>query len=539
MQGDSRNGESIEAEENIAEKKVTKRNVLRATAAAGLAATGVSTASGTAFAAEEVDTIDFGSRYTQNAYINSSYTVTEHKSEYNELEYVDDNGNVVSLRDDGYVLATADSDTPNNPVTLRAADIVTSEYTAFPRGAQYDEDGDGDAGASVSVLDAEHWSLDTSGTAGSIAVTDGDDGTLVVESSSQTSGDTAMATFDLSTVGASDATITSGVARKFLQTVADVNTLEDGVLVEFAVIDSNGAEVTATVDPSGDTSTEQVMFATTGNSKVAQSRVGELESQQSVDLVDIQKLQIRISDANAALDLHAVNLDKESRWNYGDQETTDSDGNVITETLTSPHGSYSITSLSTLGDSFGDADIAGVSYDLEQRAGELADAEIMARVKDADETYDRPKELEVVVEYESATAYDLENGTRSNMEDVVEMASTRYLAVEIATGNAEVETWDDVENISWTSRTDLYDSPGKTVELKSSVAASDRVHFRFRVNLEEDEVDDATSTGGGAAVAVNGGDGGGGFAGLKTVLLGLVAGLGFWKRKAITALFGR
>lgn len=534
--------------DDLAERQVTRRRALGmgVGAAVALGTAGTASAQETETEGQEI-TVNWGSDFAHDAWINGTVTVEEHLGDFSEFDYIADDGERANLEDDGFALAREpdDDSTPHNPVSLAAADFYRTaddgdrerldEYAAFPRGVTYD-DGDGDdEEAAVSALDATHWSVDNSSTSGTLSVTDGANGSLDVSIDSQASGDVARATLDLSSVGSTDATITSGVARKFLQTVFDADTLPAGALVEFAVGDSTGGEVVASIDPSGDTSTEAVLSSGTGDSQVGQARVGELGT-----IEDIQTLTIRVKDAAASITLHGLNLERESEWVFGQREetTTDDDGNTIVETVdvVSPAGQYSVTSLDSLnGTPFGGVSIAEVVYDVEMRASELPDAQVMARVKDTPDTYSKPKEAEVVAIFDSPSAYALGVSFENFLAEVA-LPSGRYVGAEVATGIAEIEDWNDVENVSWTSRTEAYDSVGKEVELLSSVTASDRSATRHRYLLDEDEVDALTASSGSSAVVMASGDGGGLGGQINmflSVALGLLGGLGVWFRKDI------
>ncbi|WP_336331126.1 hypothetical protein [Haloarcula sp. CGMCC 1.2071] len=514
-------------------------------AVATIATAGAATG-GAAGAATWEGSINWASEYVDDPYINGSVTVETHEQDHAELDYVNDSGETVSLTDHGIVLASApDSESAHNPVSLAAKDIRSPEFTAFPRGLQWDSDSDGDIDSEddeVSALDATHWST-TGATNGSISVTDGDSDSLVIETSSVASGETVSASIDLSSVASEDATITDGIARKYLQTVMDVDSLPSGSTVEFAIIASDGTEVTAHVSPDADTSTVAGLADATGTSLVREARTGELESAQGVDLPDIQSVEVRVKEDSAGITLHGLNVERESEWEFGVEEYVDSDSNIDTREVTEPSGSFAITSLDSLEAPFDSAVIDGVSYDVEMRASMLPEEQVHARVTDAPSTYDRGKVLEVVPEFEWPTAYALSTVSAENMEDEVSVASSRYLTVEVATAVSDIDpsddnstVWEQVDNISWTDRSGSMGSVGSTTELLSSVAASDRSVTHIETNLSESEVEAATSTGSGAAVAASGGSGG--FGGLMTLVTGLLGGLAVWKRKAIGALLG-
>lgn len=544
--------DSVEAQNDVSQTMMTRRGAMRAGAAGAvmLATAGI----GSAQSDGEIDpsSIAWGSDYVQDPYIRGSVTVAEHGSDYGQLDYTADDGEITSLIESGIVLARDpdDESTPHNPVEFAASDLNAADMLSFPRNLKYDSDGDGDIDEEddpVTWTDSSLWSKDASGSAGSGTIAEADGDAVTFSTSGQTSGDTMIFSFDLSSVGSEDATITSGVPRKFLQLVRDIDTLESGVQVDYALVDSTGAEVLAKDDPDGDSAADDVLATATGNAIVSQPRTGELEDAQSSDLQDIERIEIRISGANASITVHGLNVEREQEWTFGSYETTDEDGDLVTETRTNPSGTFGITSLSTLPDVFSDASIQDLTYDVEMRASRLPAEQVHARRKDAPSTYSQNNEMEIVAEFEAPVAYDLTDVTFEDVVDEVEMAQGRYLEQSVATAISDIEDWEDIEDtVSWTSRTDRYGTVGETVTLLSTVASSDRTATRSRAVLSDDEFATATSgpTESSASgsrdspIAVVSSGGSINFSAILTGIVGSVAGIGLLFRKKLTALWG-
>lgn len=521
--------------DELIETTFSRRRFMATTAAT---ATAVAVGGTGIAAAEGGIRLDEGSEKVNDPYITASVTIAEHTGAMGQLEYVADDGETASLADDGIVMARrpeSDTDVPvaHNPVTFAASSIESEEFAAFPRGATYDDDADADtAEVDVSALDASLWTT-TDATNGTISVSEDDDA-LAISASGMASGETVTARFDLSTVASSDATISDGVPRKWLQTVMDVTALPAGSTVEFRIEDSSGTQAVASVDPSGDTSTVDVLAAATGSSLVREARIGELESAQGVDLEDVQVLEVAISEADAAVTLHGLNLERESRWTFGKAERVNSDDELEENDVEEPSGSFSITSLESLdGTPFSSATIRGLVLDVEQRASELPTSATLARSSDA-ESYDRDKRLEVVRVFEWPTAYDLSSSLDTVLDEVA-LPSSRHLAVEVASATvSELNDWDDVDAVSsWTSKTSAYDAAIETeVELSSTPTVGDRIAVRYEVLVDDNELDDMTRSSAFGAAAVGGGGGGlfGSARGLFTALaVGVAAYLGFVK----------
>lgn len=476
-------------------KTISRRRFLQG-AAGTTAAVALGTGLGSAGFATDT-TVDFQAGISQDPWINATQEIDLTKPDMVQMEHVADDGTVEHLATRGYVMAQREDDTtPHNPVTLAAGDLISMEggnavpaleYRRFPGGSTYDHDTDDTTEeVDVSALDAEHWTTDASNTAGTFSVTDGSEGSLLVEHTG-TSGDTAVATFDLSTVASEDATITSGMSRIFLQLVRDIDTLAG--TVEYTLQDSTGTSVTTVDDPAGDTSLIDVLSASTGDDQVGQVRVGELESDASVVLEDIQKVIITVLDGDATVRVRGLNAERESEWEFGTQEFTNADGELDSQTLYEPSGTFSITELSTLRTgAFESVGVRNLTLDVERRAHALPAEANMVRVEDSPTGYEPEKVVEHVIQYDPYSAYDL-NTTLENLVDEVNLPSSRFLAAETATMDTALEDWEGVEDTTWTDKSDLYSSVGAEPELISTVSNSQITYLRIKVLLDEGDTD--------------------------------------------------
>jgi hypothetical protein len=497
-------------------------------AAAGTAAVGVGATAGSAAAASTVNYAD--SEVAHDPRFLATVTVEDHESDMSELQYVGDDGAVVDLPDEGIVLRQrpdTDTTTAHNPVTLMASSIEAEEFHAFPRGVTWDHDTDDSTDEqAVTALDADHYA--TSGTA--LTVENPDEHELRFSTSSISSENTA--TLDLSTVGSTDGTIEDGIDRKFFQVVADLDTVNAGALVEARITATDGTTKTVTVvDSVGDTSTEAVLFSSTGNSKVGEARLGEL----STDISDIQKVVFAFSGGDVDLTLHGFNLERETRWQFGEQEIVNSDDEIETEAVEAPSGQFSITSLQTLdGTPFEQAMIESVTYEAEMRASEMPASDHYVELSDA-ERYDEPTKAKVARVFEWPTAYTLDVSV-DKLVDEAELPQTRYLAVDVAVGASEIDELSDTDDLSTTSRTSNYGSIGTDVDLATAVTSGDRVISVHEVLLTESEASSFSASSAGAAVAVSGG---GSNTGLLAMAGGVVVAAAVWFRSNILALLGR
>lgn len=499
--------------DQITEQTATRRDALRLGAAAGIALAAGSAGAGTAAASEQVN---FGASIAHDPLIDGSYTVDTHREGMGEMQYVDDSGDVAWLIDDGVVLASRDDEGgPHNPVQIRADKIDADEYRAFPRGETF-EDADGET-QDLNVVDAQHWDVDASGSAGSLTVetVDAPSGgdALRVAADGQADGDVAVATFD-------DVAIDEGELRKYLQAIANVDALDAGATVDVVVADSAGSEVRATIDADADAGADTTIATATGAGQVYQRQIGDLVD----DLDTLVELRVEVADADADVTFPALNVEREDNWSFGRYERLNADDEVETETRTEPSGYFGITSLDTVESPIGGSRMRDIHYDVELRASELPQAQTLIRESDVDESrYDRPNRLEVAHVFEAPTAYDL-SADLDALRDVVQMASSRYLSVQVEPAASGVETWDDVDDLDMTDRSSQYDSVDAERELSTAVSSASQAVIYYDLNLDDSEVDHYLSAAGGGALA--GGSGGG--SGLRSVLFGGALGLVAW-----------
>lgn len=497
-------------------ENMTRRRFVQTAAVATAAAATAGTVS-----AQESDVPNYASDLVQSPRLEATTTIAAHTADMEDVrEYINDNGELDSLANDGAVVADREeSDAPHNPVTLRADKFNAYEYREFPRGETFDEDGDGDADTDLNAVDAQHWATDTSGTAGSLTVETVEaangENALHVTTASQTSGDVALATF-------TDFEITSGVDRKMAQLVANIKSLDSGCVTEVRIKDSAGNVITLVIDSSADSGAITTIATATATGLVYQEQIGEF----TTSLDDIVELEIAVKDANIDLVLPAINLDKESEWEFGTQEFTNSDDELDSKTLKTPSGTFSITGLSSLPSVWTNAGIMDVQVDVEFRTEQLPSSQQKYRWADASR-YDYANRLETLLGFELPTAYDLSYSSTS-LRDEVLFPDSRYLTGEYATGQSEMPTWDDVDdgNVSWTDQTGTYEnaSVDDNITLTSSVSAGNLAVVHLDVQMSDDERDSATASGGGAGGGPTSSSGGL-FSGVKGLAVSAVVGL--------------
>lgn len=477
--------------------------------------------------------LNWDSPFVQNPYFSEgSLTRARHRMMWGTddsalLTYEDDSGNKATLP--GYV-PREDS---QNVLTLRADKIDFPGASAFPRGENYDESGNGDAETPVSALDAVHWTTDGA-TNGSISVSDGDldvSQSLTISSSSVASGETVTATF-------SDVSLTDAAAKRFLQFVVNVDQLTSGATVEVVVVDDDGDEKTVSASAGADTSQDGVFASGTGSGIAYQQRLNGLSTAANGDgaFDSIDEIQVRITGADATLTFSAFDVERKSQWTFGSYlQNEGADSEERTTHYEPGPGTYSVTGLDTLGDVLANED--AVLYDVTQPMRYTladSDGDFRFRFKEAANYPGYDYVLRQQGKASVPTAIDLTHSALS-FEDVVSAPPNRYQAAWTAL-NTDGTALADLDDSDKTYHGSAYSSQGETATLRSSVTADNELAFGADILVTESNRGEAFSSserssgGGGAAPASNGGGGGnflmfGGLFGLVGAVLGRIRGL--------------
>jgi hypothetical protein len=407
------------------------------------------------------------------------------------LGFVEDDGAESSLEEYGGTVEQTPTDAdgndqPHNPFTLRADYIDADEYSAFPRDRTDSNDDP------ISGLDASFWSTTSSEAA--VADTTPASGGPGLEFSTSGLADGSTAGIEFTEVD-----ITSGVSRKELQLVVSISSL--GGTADVRVGDGS-TWATATIDSAADPDAVGTIATSTGDGIVFQSDVGELSS----SLDQISTIQIRAHDGDATIEVAALNVERESKWSFGDREEweTSDNENIVTAEYVEPVGSYSIADLSTLDDVFTGGAInpvtVGVEYYPTSTDYETTDP--------ADPAYD--SKLEVVDNIEIPSAYELSHGSIGVKLDLG-MSPSQWITLESKAGLSDPIELGDREDTSFTDQSGPLDtaSVDDTISIGS---ASSGEYFAVNQGLDvtADQLEEIEG-GGGATTGYFSGGGGGGF----------------------------
>ena len=464
------------ADDGNEQPTITRRRSLQLAAAAGAAATiGASPAS--ARTGDGIGGLDYSSDLAPDPEILMELTVAEHEGGTGDLSFTDDSGDNRSLKSEGFVLQTADrsSDPPEpmNPISLKASDIKAEEFDLFPRGETF-EDADGDE-QDLYWYESQHWSVS------GLSLGEGDNNSLTLSGSS--SGDSAEL---------SDVEITSGVDRKVLQLVVDLSSGSLDVEIE----DSSGSVATHTI-------------SSTGTSKIEQTRVGDL----STSLDDIQIVRFVDSSGGVDAKVFALNLDRESEWEFGTEQYVDSDDELDEQDVDPSEGTFSITSLDTLPSYLRDAPIEGKQLKVKQVARELPAEDVWIRAPELPDVSSYDRNLQIYYQFTTPSVYDVEGVSRSSVEYETGWPDDRYDSFGTAASTSRIDLddepdWeDDVESKSYTDQTGSLGSSGDESTLITGPSDTGTIAMLIEIPLSTDRLSDIEDSSMGGAVAA--GEGGG------------------------------
>lgn len=402
----------------------------------------------------------------QNPYITTDVTVSEFdRSSMSVGEYEDNSGDIETLNatlnesDDADDLGSGTV----NPYHFFPSDIEFEDAGAFP----HDED------AVSAVHNESEWSTTTNG--GSITVADAstasDVEALEISTSSVTSTDSVSATF-------SNFSVTSDVSKRYLQTIADVNTLETDANVEIRAVDSDGDYVDVRLNGSADTAADDVAATGTATGVVDQEQVGTLSVEGSGDgtMQEIQEVTVFVEDGNADLDISALNVEKSGEWVLGDEQVSDGDDGLETETVTDhAGGELQIDDLASMGVTFEDATIHGLTTPMNFRAVDAAGSDrVNVTFSEAPNypSFDRKQTARYRLVLPDA--YDL-SYANAELRQESNLPNSRYQSVEILEGASDT----DYHDLSgWTDKLDQIGSSGEDVLIDGTIQPGQEIAYK-------------------------------------------------------------
>jgi hypothetical protein len=289
------------------------------------------------------------------------------------------------------------------------------------------------------------------------------------------------------------------------------------------VTDASGAtEITATVhdatdgdtatvylyDADGNTADTAVGANSTGEGVAMQVQVGDLSASGGDSTIEEIGQVVISADGAGSVDMSAINLEKQGQWSLGteyvDSDTSDDD--LETETVYNATGPVSINSVESMGSTFDNADINGLTFEAMYSGSQLADEDVATEFA-SDNAYPQwDSVLTANYRLELPSAYDLSH-SNAELQMGQQWAETRYVAVEVAEGVSDDTNLTNVSDSSYTEYTSSFTSEGDTVSLDSTVSVDDNYDVQVKLLLTGDEASAMQSTGGGGGVLGGGGGG--------------------------------
>jgi hypothetical protein len=418
--------------------------------------------------------INYGADAAPQPTMEGDVTIADHQMGDSALTYNNDNGEWTELP--GEVNESVD-----NPFSFTASDIAFDDAGAFPHSKD-----------NTSALTASEWT----GTA-STADVETADNVDAVELDFSGNDHAEFSNFS----------VTSDENKRYLSVVMDATTVNSGAIVEFRVVDSDGDYYTAELNTSR-SSGEDFMANSTGEGYVYQRQLGEMSLTTVGDgtFNDIEAVNVTETGGSAAtVEISALNVDKTSAWDFGDELKDTDDDELETEQITEHKdgGALAVSDLESLGTAFESANIKDLTVPFQQDASVLDSEDVNAEFSDAEAYSNYESKFQMDVRFELPDAYDL---SYSNLElsDTVSVPGSRYITVEYAEGTGDTD-FDDIS--SWSDITSSYSSVGANVTVDSTIQPGSSLVVSYEYVVTGNEQSALENSG--AAVGPTGSSGGG------------------------------
>lgn len=324
-------------------------------------------------AATATATMNFGASAAHDAHIATDVTKSSHPmswgtSDAAAVKYESNGGEVVSAEAEvNRSMSVDDIGTGHvNPYQFTVTDVNFTDARAFPH--DKDESAIGNESA---------WTLiganSSKASVASVETANNVEALELATDGSMASGDVAGAEY-------TNFSVTSDVDKRYLQLALDVSTLDSGAVVTVRAKDADGDYVEAEINTSETASNEDVITNATGEGFVFQRQIGQMTVAGSGDgtMAEIQEIEIRVNDADATIQMSALNVEKTGKWMLGEERVdTDDEDDFETNTIYEVHsgGDISVHSLSTLGSTFDNAVIHGLTIPMNFQERDLQDTQ--------------------------------------------------------------------------------------------------------------------------------------------------------------------
>jgi hypothetical protein len=390
------------------------------------------------------------------------------------------------------------NETYDNPYSFIASDVEFQDAGAFPHNKP-----------DVSALEAAEWSKDGGSSTGTFTVADTETApnvdALLLSTSGQSSGDTAV-------FSASNFSVDSDAEKRYLQLVLDVDTLDSAASVDVATVDADGDEYVATIDPSASSGNDLITNAT-GEGVIYQQQLGKLDVAGSGDgTVDgIQSIEVRVSDADAALSISALNVESMSEWSFGETRVdSDGDDELETETIrqNAEGGALEVHSLDTLGPMLEQGTIHGLTTSWDMTAASLSAEDV--NVTYSEEAPNQAYAGTATVYYRMGlpSAYEL-NPSQARRTANQTVSGTELISVEYAEATGDTNMT-EISDSAWTDISDSFGNRGDNVTVDETIQAGQHGVTKYQLMLGESQLQAMQETSGGPGIFGDSGQGSGG-----------------------------
>ncbi len=206
---------------------------------------------------------------------------------------------------------------------------------------------------------------------------------------------------------------------------------------------------------------------------------------------------------SADVDMSAINLDKTSKYDLGTRHVEEDD-ELETETIHEATGPLSVNSVESLGTTFDDATIHGLSFGAHFEASELSGDDVSVDAQAGEDAGYPNWAHHTTINYrlELPDAYDL---SYSNAELVAEQKHTEphYVSVQYAEGTGD-DAFGDIDDDEWSDITSSFSSEDKEVSIDSTVQPGTSMVLQYEQVWTDSEFQTVTS----GEAAESGGGGG-------------------------------
>lgn len=353
------------------------------------------------------------------------------------LAYYNDNGDITKL-------PAKLNESIDNPISFRADKLEDADLGIYPRKDESDN--------SASAKDASEW---TSGSHLSVNQSDGSTAESVRSIKIHTDG--TLGSSNKTSATYANQSITTDPGKRVFFAIVNVNSLESGTNITYAVEDGDGDRKELYVNASKSASADSVIANTTGSGFVVQQKLHTLATKGNGDgtFEGIQKIVVTVEGGDASTTVTGIDVQRKSKVVIGERKAdTDDDDSLETVTVKeiTSSGAASYRSLSSMGDVFSKAKVHDLTVKgLKYRVRDLPSGDVDVNFDTgAAEPYSYPNDFEQFGRLKVPAAIDLtHHGLKLvAVQKFVEDRYTKFRYVEGAgdTAFSDISSWSDASS---------------------------------------------------------------------------------------------